>query len=111
MKLGCKTFIISGAFGDRLDHTLATMSITEKIIKQNESINIILTNSKSIFCPLRSGFKHKLLISKKDFYPVGCGLVSFQKVEEVETSGFRWNLGKGKGFEGVEWGRFLSTSN
>lgn len=90
--MGYKNIVISGAFGDRLDHTFETMSIAERILKANSQLNLILTNGSSIYCPLRTGFKHKIILSDQ-IKKVGCGLITFQKITNVKTTGFKWNLG------------------
>ena len=36
IKMGCKNIIVSGAFGDRLDHNFGTLSITEKVLNANQ---------------------------------------------------------------------------
>ncbi len=33
--MGCKNIVVSGAFGDRMDHTFATISIAEKMLNDN----------------------------------------------------------------------------
>ncbi len=93
LSLGCQNIIISGAFGNRLDHTLSTMSITERYIKHHKRINLLLTNGSSLYCPLRTGYSYKILMSD-DIEKEGCGLVTFGKVDRVETRGLRWELGK-----------------
>jgi thiamine pyrophosphokinase len=36
IKMGCKSIMVSGAFGDRQDHNFATLSIAEKILNANQ---------------------------------------------------------------------------
>ena len=38
-------------------------------------------------------------------------MITFGKVREIETEGFKWNLSEKEFFKSIEWGNFLSTSN
>ncbi len=45
---------------------------------------MILTDKYSIYCPLRAGFKHKITVPQF-INPVGCGLLTFNKIKDIET--------------------------
>ncbi len=38
-------------------------------------------------------------------------MITFGKVSQIETRGFKWNLGEEEFYKTLEWGNFLSTSN
>ena len=38
-------------------------------------------------------------------------MVTFGKVELIETKGFKWNMGEEEHVKSMAWGNFLSTSN
>ena len=90
--MGCKHIFVFGAIGGRFDHTLATMSISERFMKQYPQINITLTGKTTLMCLLRTGLKHRIVLSS-DICRKGCGLVSFGKTENIETTGLKWNMG------------------
>lgn len=71
---------------------------------------MILTNGSSIYLPLRSGLRHRITVSDL-VNKVGCGLVTFQSINNVTTEGFKWNLGNNQLHKKIDWGGFLSTSN
>jgi thiamine pyrophosphokinase len=79
IKLGMKNFIIFGAFGNRLDHTISVISISEQLMQKYEEVNILLVGKKSFMCILRGGYKHAISFSN-DFERKGCGIVSFERV-------------------------------
>jgi hypothetical protein len=41
----------------------------------------------------------------------GCGVVTFSKAKNVQTSGLKWNMGKEHMIDELEFGRVESTSN
>ncbi len=55
---------VFGSFGGRLDHTLATMSISEKLTKKYSNLQLVLLGKMNIMCVLRGGVKHRIKISK-----------------------------------------------
>jgi thiamine pyrophosphokinase len=38
-------------------------------------------------------------------------MITFGKVNDIETEGFKWNLSEKEFFKTIEWANFLSTSN
>ena len=93
MRKGWKSLAAVGVFGSRMDHTLASLSITLRQKKLNPHLDIFLMSTNSLMYLLKPNQKYQMnfgkWISKK-----GVGLIPFGKVEYIETEGFRWNLGK-----------------
>ena len=103
LRKGWKSLAAVGAFGSRMDHTLASLSITLRQKKLNPYLDIFLLSTNSMMYLLRSNKNYRMhfgkWISKK-----GMGLIPFGKVEYIETKGFKWNLGVNEAFSSLEWG-------
>jgi thiamine pyrophosphokinase len=97
-----------GAFGGRMDLSLATMHLTSKYCKRYPNLDIVLLGKENIMFPIRKNLNYKIKINHKLLNPYGCGLICFGVSESVETSGFRWNLNSRTR---LEWGKFISTCN
>lgn len=52
---GWKSIFCFGAFGGRLDHTLATISNAEKLSQKYKDIDLVLLGKTNIMCNLRGG--------------------------------------------------------
>jgi thiamine pyrophosphokinase len=93
-----------------MDHTLSALQVTSKICKILENMQVILIGSGNVMYFLRANYHYKLIISK-DIQNKGCGLVTFDKADMIETTGFKWNLGPNHQFHSLNWEEFESTSN
>lgn len=60
---------------------------------------------------LRKNIKYRIRISEDLISRFGCGVITFGKADYIETTGFKWNLGKDFKYCQMEWGKFISTSN
>ena len=89
--------IILGAFGGRIDQTLASIHILYKMnsffkekCRENE---IILMDDYSLMIFLEAG-ENIVRCSERYESLEGCGLIPIgEKVETIQTSGFKYNLG------------------
>lgn len=110
MKRGWKSLVAVGAFGTRMDHTLGAMSQISKQSRLNPHLDIVLISGSSLVCLIKPNNHYKLNVGKWVSWK-GCGLIPFGKVRYIETTGFKWNLGKESDFSSLEWGDFISSSN
>lgn len=90
--------IAYGAFGGRIDHTLAAIHILSKFNADNypemKHTDMILMDSNSIGMMLQPG-ENIIFPSAEYESPVGCGLIPIGSDRcRVATTGYEWNLGK-----------------
>lgn len=109
-KMGCKSIVCLGALGGRLDHSLSSMHISTKFGREHPDMQVMIVGDNNMMYLLCPNQKYRIHVG--DFMEKkGCGLVPFCKADNIETTGFRWNLGKECQFSCLEWGSFISTSN
>lgn len=108
MKRRWEQIFCFGAFGGRMDLSLATMHLTSKYCKLNPNMQIVLVGKQNIMLHIKKNLHYRIKINHKVLNPYGCGLIAFGVADSVETSGFRWNLAPNTK---LEWGKFISTCN
>lgn len=94
-----------------MDHTLSALSVSSRINREYANTHIIMIGGANLMTLLRPKLHYRLKISDKIVTKSGNGLITFSKAENIETTGFKWNLGTKHGLTELEWGKFLSTSN
>ena len=82
MRKGWKTIASVGVFGTRMDHTLASFSITLRQNKLNPQLDLFLLNNSSLVYLIRPERKYKMKFGKW-VSNKGCGLIPFGKVEYI----------------------------
>jgi thiamine pyrophosphokinase len=101
--------VISGSIGSyegRIDQFFAVLNSMYSYL--NSSLRLISVGDKSIMIVLPAG-KHELNLPPAAKHQ-HCGLLpAFGQVDEVVTTGFRWNLSKDMG--PLKYGLLVSTSN
>ena len=103
-----------GAFGGRMDHTLAAIHVLTKYsyIIDNPNTMITLMDKNSLILLLKKG-THNISISKKLVASKGCGFFPIsERVEYIKTSGLKWNMGNPDDYyKTLDWKEFISSSN
>jgi thiamine pyrophosphokinase len=85
-----------GAFGGRMDQSLAAIHVLAKysheLEKQNVRINLMDKNS--IMLLLKAG-NNQIKISNSLIQQKGCGFFPIsERVELIQTTGLKWNMGQ-----------------
>jgi len=109
-ELGYRECFVVGAIGGRLDHTFSAMHVATKICSKFPEMQLVLMGDDNLMFYLQKNIQYTIKISS-DVSKEGCGLITLDKADMVETTGFKWNLGPNSEFHSLKWGEFISTSN
>ena len=97
------TVVVYGAFGDRLDHEMASINL---LFRSRQFDRIILVGERNVAFLLRPG-RHRIVPEHSMEGPT-CGLIPVGgRCDSVTTSGLKWNLDG----QVLEFGGLVSSSN
>lgn len=103
IKKGHMKLLVLGAFGGRLDHTLANVN-TLYLFRE---VRIVLLSDESMAFLLPGGYKHEIRIDSSVEGPY-CGLLPLGAPSTcTTTTGLKWDLNK----TSLQFGGLISTSN
>ena len=57
-------------------------------------LQMVLLGQSNMMFHLRKNIKYRIRISEDLISRFGCGIITFGKADYIETTGFKWNLGK-----------------
>lgn len=77
-----------------MDQTLACMHYCQKYSHICPDMDIFLLGKSNLMYFLRKNQTYRIKMDDRYINKFGCGIISFGKAEHVETTGFRYNLGK-----------------
>jgi hypothetical protein len=63
--MGFKSIVCLGAFPDRLDHILSTISVSQKILAKNREMSILLLGKTDFMLSIHSKIDYKINLDQK----------------------------------------------
>ena len=114
---GKKLIQVYGAFGGRMDQTLASLHILHKFYLKDKAMDNLLVLyddfTKMVYAKEDINFKFSINFDFEE--EKGAGIIPMPSKSSkdyfIETKGYEWNLGEEAGLTQLSWDSIISTSN